>query len=49
MACENYAVPHDRRGVLSMSNNGRHRDNTVQFYVTLESAPWMNYKYVAFG
>ncbi|KAH1015649.1 probable inactive peptidyl-prolyl cis-trans isomerase-like 6 [Dendroctonus ponderosae] len=49
MACENYVVPHDRRGVLSMCNNGRHRNNTIQFYLTLESAPWMNYKYVAFG
>ncbi|KAG5899053.1 hypothetical protein JTB14_000076 [Gonioctena quinquepunctata] len=49
MRCENYVVPHDRRGVLCMCNNGRHKDNTTQFFVTLASTPWMDYRYVAFG
>lgn len=49
MQCENYVVPHDRRGVLSMCNDGRHKHNSTQFYITLGPAPWMDYKYVAFG
>lgn len=49
MPCENYIIPHDRRGVLSMCNEGRHRNNSTQFFVTLAPAPWMDYKYVAFG
>ncbi|CAG9765649.1 unnamed protein product [Ceutorhynchus assimilis] len=47
--CENYVVPHNRRGVLSMCNNGPHKGNSTQFFITLESTPWMNYNYVAFG
>jgi cyclophilin family peptidyl-prolyl cis-trans isomerase len=49
MPCENYAVPHNRRGVLSMCNKRRHEDNSTQFYITLEPASWMDYNYVAFG
>ncbi|XP_050298898.1 probable inactive peptidyl-prolyl cis-trans isomerase-like 6 [Anthonomus grandis grandis] len=49
MPCENYVVPHNRRGVLSMCNNGRHKDNSTQFFITLASAPWMDYRYVGFG
>ncbi|XP_018566105.1 peptidyl-prolyl cis-trans isomerase-like 6 [Anoplophora glabripennis] len=49
MPCENYAVPHDRRGVLSTCNDGRHVNNSTQFFITLAPAPWMDYKYVAFG
>ncbi|WAR07460.1 PPIL6-like protein [Mya arenaria] len=45
---ENFAVPHSRRGVIGMANKGRHTNNS-QFYITLEPAPWMNTKYVAFG
>ncbi|XP_030751975.1 probable inactive peptidyl-prolyl cis-trans isomerase-like 6 [Sitophilus oryzae] len=48
-SCENYVVPHDRRGVLSMCNNGRHKDNSTQFFISLGNTPWMDYKYVAFG
>ncbi|KAF2897965.1 hypothetical protein ILUMI_08217 [Ignelater luminosus] len=47
--CENYVVPHDRRGVLSMCHNGKHTDNSTQFLISLDSTPWMDYKYVAFG
>ncbi|KAF7278658.1 hypothetical protein GWI33_008108 [Rhynchophorus ferrugineus] len=47
--CENYIIPHNRRGVISMCNNGRHKDNSTQFHIALDSLPWMDYKYVAFG
>ncbi|XP_069359485.1 uncharacterized protein [Maniola hyperantus] len=47
--CENFIIPHDRRGVLCMANNGRHVDCSTQFFVLLQSAPWMAHKYVAFG
>lgn len=49
MACENYTVPHDRRGVISMANAGRHQLNSTQFHVALSPTPWMDYRYVAFG
>ncbi|KAJ7341825.1 hypothetical protein JRQ81_007138 [Phrynocephalus forsythii] len=45
---ENFAVRHDRRGVLGMANKGRH-SNGSQFYITLQAAPYLNGKYVAFG
>ncbi|KAH0622206.1 hypothetical protein JD844_024314 [Phrynosoma platyrhinos] len=45
---ESFAVPHDRRGVLGMVNKGRH-SNGSQFYITLQAAPYLNEKYVAFG
>ncbi|CAG4971821.1 unnamed protein product [Colias eurytheme] len=47
--CENFIVPHDRRGVLCMANDGRHVDCSTQFFVLLQPAPWMAQKYVAFG
>lgn len=47
--CENFIVPHDRRGVLCMANDGRHVDCSTQFFVLLQPAPWMAHKYVAFG
>lgn len=49
MPCENFAVSHDKRGILSMCNSGRHKDNTTQFLITLEKTPWMDTHYVAFG
>lgn len=49
MPCENYAIPHDRRGVLSMCHTGKHTQNSVQFFITLAPAPWMDTLYVAFG
>lgn len=45
---ESYCVPHDRRGVLSMTNDGKHC-NGSQFVVCLKPNPWMNHFYVAFG
>ncbi|KZC10169.1 Peptidyl-prolyl cis-trans isomerase-like 6 [Dufourea novaeangliae] len=45
---ESYCIPHDRRGVLSMANDGKHC-NESQFFVCLKPNPWMNYHYVAFG
>ncbi|CAH0398323.1 unnamed protein product [Chilo suppressalis] len=49
LECENFIVPHDRRGVLCMANDGRHVDCSTQFFVLLQPAPWMAHKYVAFG
>ncbi|KAK9883537.1 hypothetical protein WA026_001712 [Henosepilachna vigintioctopunctata] len=49
MPCENYAVCHDKRGVLSMCNSGNHKKNTTQFMITLEKTSWMDTHYVAFG
>ncbi|KFV56185.1 Peptidyl-prolyl cis-trans isomerase-like 6, partial [Gavia stellata] len=39
---------HVRRGVLGMANKGRH-SNGSQFYITLQPAPYLDKKYVAFG
>ncbi|KAG6456600.1 uncharacterized protein LOC115447633 isoform X2 [Manduca sexta] len=49
LACENFIVPHDRRGVLCMANDGRHMDCSTQFFILLQPAQWMAHKYVAFG
>lgn len=49
MRCENYVVPHDRRGILCTTNDGRHKNNTSQFFITLAPTPWMDGRYVAFG
>nr|XP_019590527.1 PREDICTED: peptidyl-prolyl cis-trans isomerase-like 6 isoform X8 [Rhinolophus sinicus] len=45
---ENFAVPHNKRGVLGMVNKGRHT-NGSQFYITLQATPYLDKKYVAFG
>ena len=45
---ENFAVPHNKRGIVGMANKGRHT-NGSQFYITLQECNWMNSKYVAFG
>ncbi|XP_013164961.1 PREDICTED: uncharacterized protein LOC106115882 isoform X2 [Papilio xuthus] len=47
--CENFIIPHDRRGVLCMANDGRHKECSTQFFVLLQPAPWMDQRYVAFG
>lgn len=47
-ADENYAVPHNKRGILGMANKGRH-SNSSQFYITLQATPYMDRKLVAFG
>ncbi|XP_018655148.1 putative cyclophilin [Schistosoma mansoni] len=45
---ENFIIKHDRRGILSMANSGRHT-NGSQFLITLAPAEWMDNHYVAFG
>ncbi|XP_028903513.2 probable inactive peptidyl-prolyl cis-trans isomerase-like 6 isoform X4 [Ornithorhynchus anatinus] len=45
---ENFSVSHKRRGTLGMANKGRH-SNGSQFYITLQPAPYLDRKYVAFG
>ncbi|KAG5846507.1 hypothetical protein ANANG_G00115700 [Anguilla anguilla] len=45
---ESFAVPHSKRGILGMANQGTHT-NGSQFYITLQPAHWMDRKYVAFG
>ncbi|XP_076298176.1 putative inactive peptidyl-prolyl cis-trans isomerase-like 6 isoform X2 [Lasioglossum baleicum] len=45
---ESYCISHDRRGVLSMVNDGKHC-NQPEFFVCLKPNLWMNYYYVAFG
>lgn len=45
---ENFSIPHNKRGVLGMVNKGHHT-NASQFYVTLQAAPYLDKKYVAFG
>ncbi|XP_029903769.1 putative inactive peptidyl-prolyl cis-trans isomerase-like 6 [Myripristis murdjan] len=45
---ESFAVFHTKRGILGMANQGPH-SNGSQFYITLQPAPWMDRKYVAFG
>ncbi|VDO05922.1 unnamed protein product [Rodentolepis nana] len=48
MIDENFAIKHDRRGILSMVNEGRNT-NSSQFMITFQPAPWMDCRYVAFG
>ncbi|XP_066104510.1 probable inactive peptidyl-prolyl cis-trans isomerase-like 6 isoform X3 [Saccopteryx bilineata] len=45
---ESFSIPHNKRGILGMVNKGRHT-NGSQFYITLQSAPYLDKKYVAFG
>ncbi|XP_008937440.1 PREDICTED: peptidyl-prolyl cis-trans isomerase-like 6 [Merops nubicus] len=45
---ESFSVRHNGRGVLGMANKGRHT-NGSQFYITLQPAPELDKKYVAFG
>jgi peptidylprolyl isomerase len=45
---ENFSVPHDDRGIVSMANNGRNT-NGGQFFITFTKSPWLNGKNVAFG
>ncbi|XP_009324701.1 PREDICTED: peptidyl-prolyl cis-trans isomerase-like 6 [Pygoscelis adeliae] len=45
---ENFLSQHKGRGVLGMANKGRH-SNGSQFYITLQPAPYLDKKYVAFG
>ncbi|KAM4772287.1 putative inactive peptidyl-prolyl cis-trans isomerase-like 6 [Rhinophrynus dorsalis] len=45
---ENFAVSHNKRGILGMANKGRH-SNGSQFYITMQAAPYMDRRSVAFG
>ncbi|XP_029451154.1 probable inactive peptidyl-prolyl cis-trans isomerase-like 6 isoform X2 [Rhinatrema bivittatum] len=45
---ENFAVSHHKRGILAMANKGRH-SMAHSFYITLQAAPYLDRKYVAFG
>ncbi|VDN15139.1 unnamed protein product [Dibothriocephalus latus] len=45
---ENFSVKHDKRGIISMANKGRHT-NASQFFITFKPARWMDFRYVAFG
>lgn len=45
---ENYSYPHDKPGVIGMSNSGKHKNGSV-FYITLRPMMHLNGKLVAFG
>ena len=44
----NATFRHDRRGMLSMANNGADT-NASQFFITYSSQPHLNDKYTIFG
>ncbi|KAH0539276.1 hypothetical protein KQX54_003460 [Cotesia glomerata] len=48
IVAENHLISHDRRGVLSLANDGKNH-NGPQFVVSLNPNPWMDNYYVAFG
>eukprot|EP00753_Platysulcus_tardus_P002811 PLAT11925.1.p1 GENE.PLAT11925.1~~PLAT11925.1.p1 ORF type:complete len:517 (+),score=243.47 PLAT11925.1:62-1612(+) len=45
---ESFSVRHDKPGMLSMSSDGPNTNNS-QFFITLDAAPWLDFKRVAFG
>lgn len=49
LADENFAIRHDRPGILAMANDGSAHTNGSQFYVTLRAMSWLDTQRVAFG
>jgi len=42
------SLSHNRPGILSLSNAGRHKGGS-QFFITLRKAPWLDDRYAVFG
>ena len=45
---ENYNYGHCRRGLLTMDNDGKNKNNS-KFFITLNHIPWFDGKHVIFG